>query len=127
MIGGLLGVYGLKTVDVHIAKPIVNGYLILLDLSVVYRAFHVVKPKNTASSRQIVPLAFVGGTLDASSGGWGLIVSSSLIAKGYNHRGVIGSVSAAEFFLSFIIGLSLMISVGISSVEYIAALFCRKN
>ncbi|HEX8061321.1 MAG TPA: TSUP family transporter, partial [Cyclobacteriaceae bacterium] len=52
--------------------------------------------------KRIGALAATGGFLDSiGGGGWGPIVSSTLISRGRNPVYTIGSVNLTEFFVSF--------------------------
>ena len=68
------------------------------------------------------PLGLVGGFLDAiGGGGWGPMVTSTLIGSGHAPRKVIGSVSAAEF-VTVAVATTFFIELGTAHVEHIAAL-----
>jgi uncharacterized membrane protein YfcA len=59
-----------------------------------------------------MPLGLIGGFLDAiGGGGWGPIVTTSLIGRGGDPRFVIGSVNAAEFFVTVAIGSALIATI----------------
>ena len=63
-----------------------------------------------------VPLGAAGGFLDAvGGGGWGAIVTSSLIARGDRPRHSIGSVSLAEFFVTLSISVALVAALDLSA------------
>lgn len=69
------------------------------------------------------PLGLVGGFLDAvGGGGWGPMVTSTLIGSGHAPRKVIGSVNAAEFFVTVAVATTFFIELGTAHVEHIAAL-----
>jgi uncharacterized membrane protein YfcA len=59
-------------------------------------------PTNrSVPGRFIVPLGAAGGFLDAiGGGGWGPVVTSSLIGAGAPPRYVVGTVNAAEFVVT---------------------------
>jgi uncharacterized membrane protein YfcA len=62
------------------------------------KAFAKRNPKNKVKGAGW--LASVGGFMDAfAGGGWGTLVTSTLISKRKNPRYVIGSVCLAEFFV----------------------------
>ena len=57
----------------------------------------------------------VGGFLDSiGGGGWGPIVSSTLIARGRNPRYTIGSVNLAEFFITLASSLTFITIIGLT-------------
>lgn len=100
-IGALLGTWVLASVDGKALRPWVNGYLLLMGLYVLSKAFR--KHRRTASiePKRIAPLAMFGGFMDTTGGGgWGPIVTTSLVGAGHDPRTTIGSVNLAEFFLT---------------------------
>ena len=62
--------------------------------------------------KHVGKLALLGGFVDSvGGGGWGPVVTTTLIGKGHDPRTTIGSVNFAEFFLAFgsAIAFSLLI------------------
>jgi uncharacterized membrane protein YfcA len=55
-------------------------------------------------------------------GGWGPIVTSTLLGRGRNPRYTIGSVNAAEFAVSFASGITFMLFGGIHGWQVIIGL-----
>lgn len=101
IIGALLGTYVLTNVDGALLKPYITVYLLLMGLYVISKAFRQIKLKGDIRSRKVVPLAVLGGFVDATGGGgWGPVVTTSLVGAGHNPRTTIGSVNFAEFFLT---------------------------
>ena len=73
-------------------------YTIYLGYYILRKAFVKRNPKDKV--RRAGWLASAGGFMDAfAGGGWGTLVTSTLIAKRRNPRYVIGSVCLAEFFV----------------------------
>ncbi len=65
--------------------------------------------------RHLHRLAAAGGFFDAfGGGGWGPLVTSSLIAKGRSPRYVVGSVSLVEFFITLATAVTFFAALGIS-------------
>jgi uncharacterized membrane protein YfcA len=59
--------------------------------------------------KHVVPVGVVGGFLDAiGGGGWGPIVTSTLLGRGHPPRYVIGSVNSAEFIVTVAISLTFL-------------------
>jgi uncharacterized protein len=80
-------------------------------------------PKGNVSPRGIAPLGFFGGLLDAiGGGGWGPIVTSTLIGNGMTARYAIGSVNLAEFFVTLTISLTFFATIGMTLWSIIAGL-----
>ena len=102
MIGGALGATMLANVDGKVIAPFVTIYLALMGVLILaraLRAFPVVEP----TKRGMPAVGFVGGLLDAiGGGGWGPVVTSTLIGGGHVPRKVIGSVNLTEFFVTVV-------------------------
>jgi uncharacterized membrane protein YfcA len=101
IIGAILGAYLLsKVFDGNIIKPFISAYLFALGLWIIYKEV-LAKKKPVKKVKNVGPLAFAGGLLDAiGGGGWGPVVTSNLIHKGITPKRVIGSVNIAEFFIT---------------------------
>ncbi|MEO6925169.1 MAG: sulfite exporter TauE/SafE family protein [Rhodanobacter sp.] len=111
-IGGVLGAYFLASVPGETIRPFVNGYLLVLGLMVLLRAFG--KRVTRHQVRHSGVLGFFAGLLDAiGGGGWGPLATSTLIARGGAVRSTIGSVNAAEFVVTVCISGTLAWHVGI--------------
>lgn len=71
-------------------------YTLYLGVIILRKAL---KKKKKVSSGNIPRLATFGGFMGSiGGGGWGPIVSSTLIARGRHPRYTIGTVNLAEFF-----------------------------
>jgi hypothetical protein len=99
-IGGILGALVLVNVAAGSIRPFVFGYLGIMGLVIIWRG--LMYPINkTVPGRFIAPLGTAGGFLDAiGGGGWGPVVTSSLIGAGAAPRFVVGTVNAAEFVVT---------------------------
>lgn len=96
----------------NIAYAIVSSYTFLIGIRLIYIAFKkdiTKKPLNSTG-----PLGFAGGFFDAfGGGGWGPIVTSTLLAKGRKSKYVVGTVSLAEFFVTLTASLVFFSSLGV--------------
>ena len=100
VIGALIGVtlayYGQKY-SVYVRIPL-SFYTLYLGYFIVKKAFR--KKNLQYKIKGAGWLASAGGFMDAfAGGGWGTLVTGSLISKRRNPRYVIGSVCLAEFFV----------------------------
>jgi hypothetical protein len=60
----------------------------------------------------LVPLGAVGGFFDAiGGGGWGPIVTTTVVAQGHDPHRTIGSVNASEFFVTFAEAVTFVITI----------------
>jgi uncharacterized membrane protein YfcA len=99
IIGGVVGAYILTAFPSDLIKPLVGVYLLIMGGRIVLLAFK--GAIRTTPMTRLVPLGLTGGFLDAiGGGGWGPIVTSTLVANGHTPRFAIGSVNTAEFFVT---------------------------
>jgi uncharacterized protein len=100
MIGGAFGAYVLTGFDPTMIKALVIAYLGALGLLMLARAIRGLKDEPP-HLKNVIPLGLAGGFLDASGGGgWGPVVTSTLLGRGHTPRFVIGTVNTAEFFVT---------------------------
>lgn len=124
VIGAILGAYLLADViDGKVIKPYIAGYMIVLAVIIIVKGLKKnIKPKDT-NKKQLSILAIFGGFMDSiGGGGWGPIVTSTLMGRGGNPRYIIGSVNTAEFAVAFASGLTFILFDGISGWRVIAGL-----
>lgn len=100
VIGAILGAimaYIGKEYSQYVRIPL-SVYTIYLGYYILRKAFAKRNPKDKV--KRAGWLASAGGFMDAfAGGGWGTLVTSTLISKRRNPRYVIGSVCLAEFFV----------------------------
>lgn len=112
VIGGIVGSTVLANLDGKMIAPFVNAYLLLMGLLILVRAYR--KFSEVEASRRGMPvIGFTGGALDAiGGGGWGPVVTSTLIGTGHVPRYVIGSVNLTEFFVTVATSATLVLYLG---------------
>lgn len=121
-IGGAIGAYALSEFPGDTLKPFIATYLLLLGIVILWKAF-ARRQREAVEPRTVAPLGFFGGLLDAiGGGGWGPIVTSSLIGQGTSPRYAIGSVNLAEFFVTLTISATFFMTIGLSLWPIIAGL-----
>ncbi|MFV7235425.1 sulfite exporter TauE/SafE family protein [Flavobacterium sp. ZB4R12] len=122
VLGSIAGAYLLSDViDGDAIKPFIAVYMIALAVIIIRKAMqkNIIKKKT----KRLGILASFGGFMDAvGGGGWGPIVTSTLLGRGRNPRYTIGSVNAAEFAVSFASGITFMIFGGIQGWQVIIGL-----
>ena len=98
--GGIAGALVLVNLDGATIRPFVFGYLMIMGFVIVWRGL-LLPSSRTVPNNLVVPLGGAGGFLDAiGGGGWGPVVTSSLIGAGAPPRFVVGTVNAAEFVVT---------------------------
>lgn len=101
ILGASAGAWVVSSVDSSIIKPIVSAYLFLMGLYIVSKVFKKITPRRE-TPKHVAPLGLFGGFVDAvGGGGWGPVVTTTLVGTGQDPRTTIGSVNLAEFFLTF--------------------------
>ncbi|KUJ63445.1 ABC transporter permease [Flavobacteriaceae bacterium CRH] len=122
VLGSITGAYLLSDViNGDIIKPFIAVYMIVLAVIIIKKALKktIVKKKT----KKLSVLAVFGGFMDSvGGGGWGPIVTSTLLGRGRNPRYTIGSVNAAEFAISFASGITFMLFGGIHGWQVIIGL-----
>lgn len=99
--GGVLGAYVLTGVDGDVVKPFIVGWLALMGLYILFRAFRNTPTRPHLPPAVTAPLGLVGGFADAAGGGgWGPTVSSTIMSAGLEPRRAIGTTNTAEFFVT---------------------------
>lgn len=102
-------------------RPIISLYTLILGIRILAGAF-----KKKIKSQKIKKagwLAGAGGFLDSfGGGGWGPLVTSTLISKGKTPKYVIGSVSLTEFFVTLSSALTFFVILGTSHIDTILGL-----
>jgi uncharacterized membrane protein YfcA len=110
MIGGITGAYVLSNVPAEKIKPLVSAYLVIMGLRILWKAVN--RHVETRALTRLFPLGILGGFLDAlGGGGWGPIVTTTLVARGNSPRFVIGSVNLAEFFVAMAQTFTFLLAV----------------
>lgn len=119
--GAIIGAYALSSIDGELLKPYVSGYLIIMGIIIIAKAFTRVPPRNVTT--HLAPLGFFGALVDAmGGGGWGPIVASNLIVRGNNVRITVGSVNAVEFFVTLAASITFFLTIGLTHWSMIVGL-----
>ncbi|MFD1468186.1 TSUP family transporter [Hymenobacter caeli] len=103
-------------------KPLLAVYLLILGIRILVKAVR----KQRERRRKVKNagwLAGAGGFLDSfGGGGWGPLVTSTLIANGRTPNYVIGTVSLVEFFVTLASALTFFSLLGLSHWQIVAGL-----
>ena len=121
-VGGalLLSYFGVEYANY--IKPLLAVYLLVLGIRIITKALR----KQPVARRKVKNagwLAGAGGFLDSfGGGGWGPLVTSTLIANGRTPNFVIGTVSLVEFFVTLASALTFFSLGGLSHWQIVAGL-----
>ncbi|MCL4766978.1 MAG: sulfite exporter TauE/SafE family protein [Hyphomicrobiaceae bacterium] len=122
MIGGAIGAFALTNVPGELVRPWISAYLLALGIVILWKAFRP-RSNQVETPKGVAPLGFFGGILDAmGGGGWGPLVTSTLVGFGAAPRIVIGSVNLTEFFVTLTISATFLATIGLSLWPIIAGL-----
>ena len=122
VIGGALGAYILTSIPGDIIKPFISAYLLVMGGVILWKAFNH-KADEKEVNTYISPLALAGGFFDAiGGGGWGPIVTTTLVARGNSPRSTIGSVNLAEFFVTLAVSVTFILTIGLEFWKVIVGL-----
>jgi len=114
-VGGILGATVLVNFDGKVIALFVAAYLALLAVVILVRAVRKFTPRPQQQGMPV--LGFVGGVLDTiGGGGWGPIVTSTLIGRGHVPRLVIGSVNLAEFSVTVATSAAFIVTLGFADL-----------
>ena len=124
IIGAAVGAYILSSVMeeyTNLLKPCIALYTLYLGLVIIRKG--ILQHKNYSKIKSIPALAAFGGCMDSiGGGGWGPIVSSTLIANGRNARYTIGSVNLTEFFVALASSITFFAIIGLHHWQIIVGL-----
>ncbi|HLO33132.1 MAG TPA: sulfite exporter TauE/SafE family protein [Anaerolineales bacterium] len=143
VIGGVIGAYLLTAINGDVIKPYIAAYLLFMGGVIIYKAFTMKSEHKIDDYHgpRVSVLGLLGGFCDAiGGGGWGPVVTSTLVAHGKHPRMTIGSVNFSEFFvtlsesITFVLALSfgqywqiiLGLLIGGAVAAPIAALLAQK-
>ncbi len=102
-------------------RPVLAAYTLFLGVKILLNAF--IKMNQQKKFKRYGALAGLGGFLDSfGGGGWGPIVTTTLITKGRSPRFVIGTVSLTEFFVTLASAFTFFTLLGVSHWQTILAL-----
>jgi uncharacterized membrane protein YfcA len=100
ILGGVVGAYLLVNFESRELDIVIDIYLLIMGGFIFSKIFRKLgKPREYGN--YTIPLGFAGGFTDAmGGGGWGPVVTSTLLASGHDVPRTIGTVNTAEFFVT---------------------------
>jgi len=124
-IGAILGATAVSFISKDyftIIKPLVSVYTLVLGVMIIFRAKNI-HLKRGSKIKKIGIVAATGGFLDSvGGGGWGPIVTTSLVAGGRNLKYAVGSSHLAKFFVATISTITFFSIIGLSHWQIILGL-----
>ncbi|AJW64815.1 Precorrin-2 dehydrogenase [Elizabethkingia miricola] len=118
IVGAIIGAFTLSHFGehyAHIVKPIIACYTLYLGTNILKNAFKkkgaAVKTKRKTNLRI---LGLAGGFIDSfAGGGWGPLVTGTLMKDGRTPRYVVGSSTVAKFLLTVTSAITFIFTIGI--------------
>jgi uncharacterized protein len=95
---------------------LISSYLIVVGVIIIRKAQQPHKQLDTA--RRSFGVGIAGGFLEAVSGVWGPLVTSSMVALGSTPRTVIGTVNLAEFVVAIFVFAVLVHHIELATIGY---------
>lgn len=104
-----------------LVRPFMAGYTLLLGVRFILNA--LADRTRRSGFKRYGLLAAAGGFFDSfGGGGWGPIVTSTLLHSGRSHRFTVGTVSLTEFFVTLASALTFFQLIGVDHWKTILAL-----
>ena len=113
VLGGIAGAYLLTSINGDVIKPYIAAYLLVMGAIILMKAFrYKAKPHSGVHTARVSVLGIIGGFFDAiGGGGWGPIVTTTLVARGKDARLTIGSVNFSEFFVTLAESITFVVTL----------------
>jgi len=119
--GAAIGAYVLTSFDGAVIKPYVAAYLLVMGVIILFKTSG--KSLVYREVKRVRSLALVGGFVDASGGGgWGPVVTSTLIGSGHQPRVTIGTINAVEFLVALTASGVFSLFVGLGEWQVVLGL-----
>lgn len=114
VLGGMTGAYILASIDGDVIKPYLSAYLALMGVYILWKAFSGRVQPQHVGPRMVSFLGLVGGFMDAiGGGGWGPVVTTTLVARGNSPRETVGSVNLSEFAVTLSQSIVFFLTLGV--------------
>ncbi len=121
-LGGVIGALIVTSIPDAIIRPFVSIYLLVMAVVIFVKVLlrnHQYRQVTT----HLFPLGFIGGFFDSiGGGGWGPIVTSTLLARGNFPRKTIGSANLADFGVAVFQSIVFVLTIGFTHWEIVAGL-----
>lgn len=122
MFGGVVGAVLLVKISSLFIKPLISFYLLIMGVRIFLKAFNHI-PGTQFKQIHYQVLGVFGGFFDAiGGGGWGPIVTSTLLSQDEDPRKIIGSVNIAEFFVTFTESAVFIAGIGLAPTSIVLGL-----
>lgn len=123
VLGGIIGAYLLSNLDGSQIKPWIALYLLFMGIRILVKAFRPANGISHALRDRLSLLGLFGGFMDAiGGGGWGPVVTTTMLANGEPPRQTIGSVNLTEFFVTLAQAITFFFTLGALDMPVVVGL-----
>lgn len=126
VIGAIIGALCLTYVGEYyskITKTVIAFYTLYLGFKILSNAFNPKKDKTLKKKTNLTRLGVIGGFIDSfAGGGWGPLVTGTLIKNSFTPRFAVGSSTVAKFILTITAAITFFFTLGIQHWNIILGL-----
>lgn len=126
VIGAVLGAVSLTYLGEYyskITKTVISFYTLYLGIQILSNAFKEKQDKKLKRKTNLTRLGVIGGFIDSfAGGGWGPLVTGTLIRNSFTPRFAVGSSTVAKFILTLTAAITFVFTLGIQHWNIILGL-----
>ncbi|WP_295230233.1 sulfite exporter TauE/SafE family protein [uncultured Chryseobacterium sp.] len=126
VIGAVIGAVCLTYLGEYYArltKTIIAFYTLYLGFQILSNAFKEKQSKKLKRKTNLTRLGVIGGFIDSfAGGGWGPLVTGTLIKNAFTPRFAVGSSTVAKFILTLTAAITFFITLGVQHWNIILGL-----
>ncbi|MFY1045602.1 sulfite exporter TauE/SafE family protein [Chryseobacterium sp. GP-SGM7] len=126
IIGAVLGALSLTYLGEYyskITKTVIAFYTLYLGFKIFSNAFKPKQNKSLKKKTNLTRLGVIGGFIDSfAGGGWGPLVTGTLIKNSFTPRFAVGSSTVAKFILTITAAITFFFTLGIQHWNIILGL-----
>ena len=106
-LGAFIGAFVVTSLPVNVMRPVIAAMLLVMGGRILLTG--ILQPEIRPKETRLGPLGFVGGFVDViGGGGWGPVVTSTLVLRGTKTHIVVGSINFAKFFVAVVESATLI-------------------
>lgn len=124
--GAIIGAVSLTYLGEYyskITKTVISFYTLYLGIQILSNAFKNKQDKKLKRKTNLTRLGVIGGFIDSfAGGGWGPLVTGTLIKNSFTPRFAVGSSTVAKFILTLTAAITFIFTLGIQHWNIILGL-----
>jgi uncharacterized membrane protein YfcA len=106
-----------------LTKILISFYTLYLGIQILSNAFKTKQDKKLKKKTNLTRLGVIGGFIDSfAGGGWGPLVTGTLIKNSFTPRFAVGSSTVAKFILTLTAAITFIFTLGIQHWNIILGL-----